>query len=131
MRPKVLVVSVSMFLALVAAHGQDPTSKAKTEAAEKRLEAAQEAWKSLTLLDQYATERGAEARYQWSRRLMEASQAVDASRSAEAARAHLKRMEALLESSVALADASQISPLDPRLVRYYVAEAKVFVEDLR
>jgi hypothetical protein len=131
MRRKIVVVLASALLIALVSWGQDPSAKARAAATKDLLEAAEEAWKDLIRGDEYATVRGVEPRYLWSRRLADASRAVDPSAAAAATRAHLERMEVLLERCVVMAEGGRISRLDFAMGRYYVAEAKVWMEEAR
>ena len=123
---KIVAVLASTLLIALVSWGQDPSAKARAAASKDWLEAAEEAWKDLIRDDEYATVRGVETRYLWSRRLADASRAVDPRAAAAATRAHLERMEVLLERCVLLAGAGRMSRLDLAMVRYYAAEAKVW-----
>ncbi len=130
MRRMVVVVLASTVLAQLAALGvyrQEPSAKAGATASEERLKAAEEVWKTLARSEEWGDGPGTEARYRWSRRLLEASRGTDPSTTASAT--HLKRMEDLRDRLVRLVSAGRSSGLDAKMARYYVAEAKVWVEE--
>ena len=133
-----MTISLAILVGLALGRGGPPAvqapagQKVPPQLAKARLDAARQAyegyWRRLR------SDRGGDPEkcYSWSRRWMEAQQALGAGKAAEqAAQAHLERMKELEKLLAALARTGQGTQADADAAQYYRVEAEIWLSQVK
>jgi hypothetical protein len=129
----------ALICALVASQGglpaapAPPAPKVPPELARERLDSARKAYEGVWLRLRNVHNVSPETIYLWSRRWMEAQQALDGNKDAERAtiQSHLDRMKELERSFATAVRAGQASQVDADAARYYRAEAAIWLSQVK